>query len=125
VLKRGGRGYWKQNHHFDSWVAAGYSPNQTLESVFDLPNQWGLDNKTLKEALSFKSGPGTTGAAQILLRTAVAALLNSAHPNVDYPRSTAKVVADVNAALASNNRSTILALANELDADNNLGCPLN
>jgi hypothetical protein len=35
------------------------------------------------------------------------------------------VIADVNAALASNDRSTMLALTSELDADNNLGCPLN
>ncbi|MGH2523986.1 MAG: hypothetical protein ACRDH2_15880 [Anaerolineales bacterium] len=55
----------------------------------------------------------------------MAALLNSAHPDVDYPRTTSEVIADVNAALASNNRSTILALATALDADNNLGCPLN
>ena len=32
---------------------------------------------------------------------------------------------DVNAALASGNRSTMLSLASALDADNNLGCPLN
>jgi hypothetical protein len=106
-------------------VATGFSPSQTLESVFNVPNSFGLDNKTLREALSFKGGSGTTAAARILLRAAVAALLNSAHPDVDYPRTTAEVITDVNAALASNNRSTILALAAELDVDNNLGCPLN
>jgi hypothetical protein len=31
----------------------------------------------------------------------------------------------VNAAIASNNRNTILNLASGLDAKNNLGCPLN
>jgi hypothetical protein len=30
----------------------------------------------------------------------------------------------VNAALASGNRATMLDLASQLDADNNLGCPL-
>jgi hypothetical protein len=55
----------------------------------------------------------------------VAALLNSAHPDVDYPRTTSSVIADVNAALASNNRTTMLNLASALDRDNNLGCPLN
>jgi hypothetical protein len=93
--------------------------------VFDVPDSFGLDNVTLRQALSFKGGFGTLGAARILLRAAVAALLNSAHPDVDYPRTPADVIAAVNAALASKNRSTMLSLATELDADNNLGCPLN
>jgi hypothetical protein len=93
--------------------------------VFDVPDAFNLDNRTLVQALNFKGGSGAQGAAQILLRAAVAALLNSAHPDVDYPRTTAEVIADVNAALASGNRSTMLALATELDDDNNLGCPLN
>jgi hypothetical protein len=93
--------------------------------VFDVPNQFELDNKTLRQALSFKGGTTDTAAAQILLRAAVSALLNSAHPDIDYPRTTAEVIADVNAALASNDRSTMLSLAAELDADNNLSCPLN
>jgi uncharacterized repeat protein (TIGR01451 family) len=114
-------GYWK--NHLESWV--GYSPNQSLESVFDVPDSLGLDDATLLDALSFKGGGGTKGAAQTLLRAAVAALLNSAHPNIDYPRSTADVIADVNAALASGSRSAMLALAAELDADNNLGGDIN
>jgi hypothetical protein len=93
--------------------------------VFDVPDSLGLDNVTLRQALSFKDGPGTAGVARILLRAAVAALLDSAHPDIDYPRSTADVIADVNAALASLDPSTMLDLAAELDADNNLGCPLN
>ena len=65
-------------------------------------------------------------AAQILLRAAVAALLDAAHPDVKYPRTEAEIIAAVNAALASKNRKTILALAAELDSSNNAGeCPLN
>jgi hypothetical protein len=109
----------------DSWVGTGFTPTQTLESVFDVPDGFGLDNRTLRQALSFGGGSGTTGAARILLRAAVAAMLNSAHPDVNYPRTTAEVIADVNAALASGNRTVMLDLAAELDADNNLGCPLN
>ena len=116
-------GYWK--NHLDSWVPTGYSPSQTVESVFDVPDSFGLDNKTLLQALNFGGGPGPKGGAQILLRAAVAALLNASHSDVDYPRSASDVIADVNAALASGNRSTMLALAAELDSDNNLGCPLN
>ncbi|HEU0292704.1 MAG TPA: hypothetical protein VFR47_08200 [Anaerolineales bacterium] len=93
--------------------------------MFDVPDSLGLDNITLRQALSLRGGSRTTGAARILLRAAVAALLDSAHPDINYPRSAADIIADVNAALASLNRSTMLNLAAELDADNNLGCPLN
>jgi hypothetical protein len=115
-------GFWKQPQHLDSWV--GFSPNQTLESVFDVPDALGLDNVTLLEALDFQGGPTIQAAARILLRQAVAALLNAASADVDFPLSVAEVIARVNAALASGDRSTILALAAELDRLNNLGCPL-
>jgi hypothetical protein len=116
-------GFWKNlEQHGDEWT--GFTPGQSLESVFDVPDALGLDNVTLHEALSFGGGPGTLGGAEILLRAGVAALLNSAHPDVDYPLSTAEVIADVNAALASLDRDTMIDLAADLDADNNLGCPL-
>jgi hypothetical protein len=59
-----------------------------------------------------------------LLRQAVAALLNSAHPDVDFSLTTAEVIAAVDAALASGDRDTILELAEELAAANEAGCPL-
>jgi hypothetical protein len=118
-------GYWKQSQHLDSWTATGYTTSQTLESVFDVPNSFGLDTRTLLQALDFQGGSGTTAAARNLLRAAVAALLNAAHPDVDYPLTTAEVINAVNAALATNNRNTILRLARTLDGYNNLGCPLN
>lgn len=84
-----------------------------------------MDDATLLEALSFQGGSDHAGAAEILLRAAVAALLNSAHPDVKYPRTTDEVIADVNAALASSDRGIVLKLAKALDKYNNLGCPLN
>lgn len=117
-------GYWK--NHTDSWAAAGYSPDQLTGSVFAgsaaFPT---LASKTLLQSLQGGGGPGTLGGATVLLRAAVAALLNAGHPDVDYPRTTAEIINDVNAALASNNRNTMLTLATALDSDNNLGCPLN
>jgi hypothetical protein len=115
-------GFWKQEQHFDQWV--GYTPNQDLESVFDVPDSLGLDSATLLEALSFQGGNDLQGASQILLRVAVAALLNASSPDVDYPKTTAQIIAEVNAALASGNRGTITSVANSLDAANNVGCPL-
>lgn len=116
-------GYWK--NHTDSWAETGFSPGQTAGSVFSLGGFPSLASRTLLQTLQGGGGPGTLGAARILLRAAVAALLNAAHPDVDYPRTTAEIIMDVNAALASNDRDTILELAGELDDDNNFGCPLN
>ena len=116
-------GYWKQDQHFDSWTT--YTTDQLAGSVFSLGGFSTLASKTLLQTLNGGGGSGVTGAATILLRAAVAALLNSESTDVDYPRTTADIIADVNAALATNNRDTILALAAALDADNNLGCPLN
>jgi hypothetical protein len=117
-------GYWK--NHTESWAGTGYSPGQTTGSVFSGASAFPtLASQSLLQSLQGGGGPGTLGGAKILLRAAVAALLNAAHSGVDYPRTTAEILADVNAALTSNNRNTMLALAAELDSDNNLGCPLN
>ncbi len=106
-------GYWK--NHPEAWQ--GYSPNATLEDVFDVPNNLRLETVKLLAALDFEGG-GTAGAARILLRAAVAALLNAAHDDVNYPRTTQQIVNDVNTALASGNRATMLQLAEALDRDN-------
>jgi uncharacterized repeat protein (TIGR01451 family) len=87
-------GFWKQDQHFDSWV--GFLPDQTLESVFDVPDDLGLDDVTLLEALS--TGGGGVNA---LLRHAVAALLNASSPDVDFDLTVAQVISATNAALAS------------------------
>jgi len=117
-------GYWK--NHTGSWAGTGYSPGQATGSVFSGASAFpSLASQTLLQSLQGGGGPGTLGAARILLRAAVAALLNAAHSGVDYPRTSAQIVADVNAALASNNRDAMLTLASSLDGDNNLGCPLN
>lgn len=115
-------GYW--GRHLGSWAGSGYDPDQTLESVFDVPDGLGLDDKTLREAISFGGGPGVFGASRLLLKQAVGAVLNAAHPDVDYAMTVGQIVAEVNAALASGSRSTILALKDELDALNNAGCTL-
>jgi hypothetical protein len=116
-------GYWK--NHPRSWAATGYSPTQTLESVFNVPDAYGLDNVTLLAALSLSGGSTTAKAAGVLLHHAVAALLNAAHPGVDYPRTAASIITATNAALATGSRATILALKDALDRDNNRGCPIN
>jgi hypothetical protein len=111
-------GYWK--NHTDSWPPTGYSTGQSLVSVFGSNALAG----SLLDGLGFGGGSGVVGAKRILLRAAVSALLNSASPGVDYTRTTAQVIASVTTTLGGT-REAMLALASALDADNNLGCPLN
>ena len=118
-------GYWK--NHTESWEE--YGPGYALDDVFDFPASLSsFERVTLEQALALKGGSGTSGAAQILLRAATASVLNAAHEGVGYPYRRFKepfgIVPQVNAALASGDRATMLALAATLDAANNLGCPL-
>lgn len=103
-------GYWKQDHHYDSWV--GYNPNDSFAAVFGVAY-----GGTLAEAAAAKGG-----GANALARHAVAALLNSANGNVDYLYSTADVISMVQAAFASGDYNGTKDL---FEAQNELGCPLN
>jgi hypothetical protein len=114
-------GYYK--NHLKSWV--GYSPNQTISSVFSSAASYPkIGSATLLAATQFKGGSSVEQAAQILLRAAVPALLNAANFGSGYPLTTSQIIAAVNSVLDSHNRSTILALAAQLDKYNNAGCPL-
>ena len=92
--------------------------------MFDIPDEFGIDDTSLSEALRFRGGSGELGAARILLRAAVASLLNASNPDVDFQYTEAEIIAQVNNAL-SGTRSDMLTLAEELDNANNEGCPLN
>ena len=116
-------GYWK--NHTSNWQE--YRPTTRLSSVFALTGS-PYASMTLGQALSFGGGSGVNGATQILLRAATAAVLNDAHDALAYPQlrtGTNGIIAQVNRALASRDRSKMLRLAATLDAQNNLGCPLN
>ncbi len=93
--------------------------------MFDVPNALLLDFVPLHSALALPGGPGVAGGARVLMKQAVAALLNAAHPSILYPLTPAQVISQVNAALASGNRSTMIALAAQLESYNSAGCPLN
>ena len=113
-------GYWK--NHTANWVAL--NPGDLVNTVFDGANLYGLGGATLLEALNFGGGSTLADAAKILLRQAVAAVLNAYSPSVNFERTVDEIKFDVNTALDSGNRTTILSLAAALDGDNNLECPL-
>ena len=101
-----------------------------MKNVFNLNGFTNLDgnstpNDTLLDALNYQGGNTLAGAAQILLRAAAASVLNAANPNITFPRTVAQIQSAVNAALASNDRDTMLNLGSDLDKENNRRCPLN
>jgi hypothetical protein len=115
-------GFWK--NHPDCWCED-YDPDQSLGSVFTIPaglSDYATDS--LMDGLNYGGGGGVEGAARNLFRSAVSALLNACNDNVNYPLSVALVISRVNAALATMNRSDILALHAELDMYNNYGCTI-
>jgi hypothetical protein len=114
-------GFWK--NHYSVWYETEYRRWHKVSSVFS--NAGGsLGKSSLSQALGFKGGSTLYGAKQILLRAAVAAILNADHPDVKYYRSEYSIKKAVNAALKSYSRWDILYLATVLDKHNNDGCPL-
>jgi hypothetical protein len=122
-------GYWKANADFfqaNAWPV-GIDPTDLVSEYFTIPaclSECGnLGNKTLRKALSFDGGTGKCGAARILLRIGVGALLNANSDCVEYGELPGDVISDVNAKLATCNRGEMLGLAAHLDELNNDGCP--
>ncbi len=114
-------GFWK--NHTGHWV--GYAPGGTIGSVFSAASAFPtLADDSLLAGLQYHGGTGAIGGARILLRAAIAALLNESHPSIDY--SVDGVIGLVNAALATGDRDTMINLGSVLDDANNGqdGCPL-
>jgi len=118
-----GHGYWK-NHESD-WEPTGYAPEDPIASVFTTPVELQIpDGDTFMDALRYPGGNGPSGAARLLLRHAIGAVLNAAHPDVNYPLTLSEVTAQVDSALASLDRKTMLDAKNDLERNNGGGCPL-
>lgn len=116
-------GYWKnQGYKNEEWYT--YSPEETLGDVFDLDGWDDLESVTLYDALFFDGGPTLEEKAQILLRNAVASLLNAEHPKINYPLTSQEIINEVNDALDSGDADIILELEATLDEYNNLGADL-
>ena len=116
-------GYWKQSQHFGSWTPP-YTPDTNLRDIFVTNPVTLIPDDTLLEALNYPGGPGVAGATQILLRAAVAALLNASSPDVSFPVSVGHVVDTTILRIETQYRPTILIRATYFDSINNLYCPL-
>jgi hypothetical protein len=118
-------GFWKQTQHFQFWCG-GYTPSTLVSTVFDTTD-CGCDfsSLTFLQALQGAGfGPTVCNAQAKLYQMGISALLNAC--SVQYPLSTAQIISEVNTALQSCDRNTILSEASRLDGFNNGpgGCPL-
>lgn len=102
-------GYWK--NHLEEWDITGYDPYEPLQDVFE-PLVFD-DNPTLLEALRLPGGPEAA-----LAREAVAALLNAAHPEVEFGLTEEQVIAVVEEAFHTGDYE---AAKNRLE-EYNTGC---
>ncbi len=107
-------GFWRQSQHFVFWAETPYSPTDSYEAVFGVDLTGGLDGFTLLDAVWVGGG-----GANRLLRHSVAALLNAAHPDVNYDFTEAEVIAAVQAAFASGDFD---AVSDVLEEANEQGC---
>jgi hypothetical protein len=120
-------GFWKNN--VEEWDAVAwprtsdgtliYSPDDTLSSVFDGLDAYGLADTTLVEALDLNGG-----GVSALMRHAVAALLNATHSAVAYPMTSSEVVSATNQVLASGSKKEITDLKTLFDTYNNYDADL-
>lgn len=102
-------GFWKQQQHYQFWSAP-YAPSTAFGSVFTNA----FPGMTLLQVV----GQGG-GGINALGRHAVAALLNSASPDVEYGMTPAAVISAFNAAVASGDYET---QKNIFEAFNERGC---
>jgi len=113
ILQGCSDGYWKT--HTDSWAATEFDTDDLFDNVF---GRNAFPELTLLDVLN--TGGGGLDA---LGRQTVGALLNSAHPSVNYPLTTAEVITLFQTAFDSGNYE---AQKNAFEAFNkNLPCPLN
>jgi Ca2+-binding RTX toxin-like protein len=104
-------GYWKQCHHFDDWVE--YRPCDKYKTVFKVDICCKL---TLLDALKAKGG-----GVDALLRHSAAALLNAAHPNIDYAFSENEILSMVQNAFLTGEYE---AVKNQFEIENEKGADL-
>jgi hypothetical protein len=104
-------GYWRQDQHFDSWMA--YAPGDSYDATFGVDGSFA----TLLDAVWARGG-----GESALARHAVAALLNAQNADVSYLYSTADVLSMVQQAYATGDFNGV---KNLFEAQNEAGCPLN
>ncbi len=110
-------GYWK--NHVGSWGPTGLNTSDDFETLIGTSPQPFDDDPTMLETLRLRGG-----GIIALSRHASAALLNTLHPDVGYPLSTAEIIAAYQAALTSGENAEIKEITNLLEVFNKAGCSI-
>jgi len=120
------QGFWK--NHFDAWGPTGYSPGMLYVDAFEItdlssPEIPGSFDINLTLGTAINNIGGTLG--QPLLQS-TGALLNAAHPAVDFPATVGQVRMIMQAAFAGdiafNEALSMINLWN--GAERECGCPI-
>jgi hypothetical protein len=115
-------GFWK--NHTEAWEE--YAPDDLISSVFTFDGAVYTDlaGDTLLDALSYPENQNAT-MQQLLLKAAVAAILNAANEEIGYPLrrfgDPGNIIPTVNALLASGDVGAMEDFKDILDEANNLG----
>jgi hypothetical protein len=99
-------GYWK--NHYEDWAATGYALGDDFDTIFGV--DWYDPDIDLEAAIWMKGG-----GLKALTRHATAALLNAAHPGVEYDMTVAEVIEAVQ------NVTNVNALKNLFESYNEQG----
>ena len=119
-------GYWKQDQHLDSWIPTSYKTTDTFNAVFKTTQYVKPDSTpyTLLEVMLTLNGNGNGTPDPISTNLgfhAVAALLNAAHPSVNYGYTSGEIIT----LFQNNYLSNGEALKDSFEMLNQRGCPLN
>lgn len=113
-------GYWKQEHHFDSWV--NHAPADSFEAVFDVDvTLRGRGRTTFDEPTLLQALEANGGGVNALARHAVAALLNAETSDVAFAYTPSEVIDVVHDAIVAGDHEETKDL---LEEANEAGCPL-
>jgi hypothetical protein len=117
-------GYWKQKHHFDSWV--NFSPDDRFSDVFgpEITIRVGKKKKKVTDPTLLQALKAKGGGINALARHTVAALLNAASPDVSYDLFVDEVIDEFNAVYPGT-KQDYNSLKNVFVSFNEQGCPLN
>lgn len=115
--------YWRQEQ--EQWKYPGLPPTQKIRFIFPGAIPYGdVAEVTLRTALGFPDEGGLLGAVKALVREGGAAVYNSGHYKIEYPWTRTQILTRVGEALKSSDEARLRALAAELGAANEAGCPL-
>ena len=119
-------GYWKQSQHFGSWTAP-WAPGNAFSGPFTSPGsdaqvKRGRTSNNVSTQLSALNA--NQGYLAPLTRHTMAAVLNAANPNINYPFQAVNIINTYNAAVASGDAAFADALKTVLANANEIGCPV-